>query len=284
MNNPDIVTTFADPSPTDSPLNLNELITLLKRLVSSEIVPIPPVPGAPILRMFYIWQHDAPGPEHHDKLWIELDSANRPIAVKLWVNGGTHAAWRRVYNGMLNEVRGFFGVPGYSSAPGSNFDENGTGQIGGLYDGWQICNGRNGSPDLSNQFILGANMLDATGVIGGYGDHGWQAKVKVNNVDTTQNTGGAFEQTLAINQTPRPARAETSAYRWHATGNAGGDSGDQMLGLIPDNPDHRFKYTLLEADPGNPAPVTPPTPPNVLVPVPTTPPFYVLAWIIFRGY
>ena len=40
-----------------------------------------------------------------------------------------------------------------------DFDENGTGKIGSPMEGWQICNGKKGSPDLKRRFIVGGNKL-----------------------------------------------------------------------------------------------------------------------------
>lgn len=47
------------------------------------------------------------------------------------------------------------------------FDANGTGMKGTPYEGWQICNGNNGSPDLRNRFLVSTGSLYAQGNKGG---------------------------------------------------------------------------------------------------------------------
>lgn len=47
------------------------------------------------------------------------------------------------------------------------FDNNGTGVVGTAYQGWQLCNGNNGAPDLRNKFITGAGDQYALGNTGG---------------------------------------------------------------------------------------------------------------------
>jgi microcystin-dependent protein len=47
------------------------------------------------------------------------------------------------------------------------FDENGTGIKGTPYEGWQLCNGKNGSPDLRDRFVAGAGGNYSIGTQGG---------------------------------------------------------------------------------------------------------------------
>lgn len=47
------------------------------------------------------------------------------------------------------------------------FDENGTGIRGTPYQGWQLCNGKNGSPDLQDRFIAAAGRNYKVGDKGG---------------------------------------------------------------------------------------------------------------------
>jgi microcystin-dependent protein len=39
-----------------------------------------------------------------------------------------------------------------------SFDAEGTGRKNTLYEGWQLCNGGNGAPDLRGRFVLGAGQ------------------------------------------------------------------------------------------------------------------------------
>jgi len=47
------------------------------------------------------------------------------------------------------------------------FNTNGTGLNGTLYQGWQMCNGYNGTPDLRDRFIIGAGLNYPIGTTGG---------------------------------------------------------------------------------------------------------------------
>src|SRR6516225_3262089 len=126
--NPVVLTQLAHADPNADPLNINELIDLLNTLVSSQIT------GSYIP---YVISNTTPGIDDQDKAWIELDSAGRRKSTKIFFSGN----WRRVYNGMLGEIRGFSGDP----TDLTKWDANGHGAVGGDYDGWQICNGLNGA-------------------------------------------------------------------------------------------------------------------------------------------
>lgn len=38
----------------------------------------------------------------------------------------------------------------------AEFDSDGLGNVGGRFDGWQICNGNNGAPDLTSSYVVAA--------------------------------------------------------------------------------------------------------------------------------
>ena len=48
------------------------------------------------------------------------------------------------------------------------FDTQGLGRKGSRYEGWQLCNGNNGSPDLQDRFIAAAGQGYQMGDTGGY--------------------------------------------------------------------------------------------------------------------
>lgn len=52
-------------------------------------------------------------------------------------------------------------------AAGANFDATGKGIKGSKYEGWQVCNGQNGSIDLRDKFIAGAGNQYKVGQPGG---------------------------------------------------------------------------------------------------------------------
>lgn len=245
MPSPAVLTTFANPDPNASPLNLQQLITLLNALVSSAIQ------GTYIP---YVISHDTPGADDHDKAWIQLDSGGRPIATKIWYVGPGGGNWRRVYNGMLNEVRG------YSGNPGDDFDANGRGLVGQTYDGWHLCNGQDGTPDLSDHFLIGAHMSDlAIGYTGGE----WKTNVE----GSSKHSGGNATITLDAANTYRPA-IDVRVYKRSAPGDTSDPAGNLAGITAPSQP-----YDLYN-DAGNATPT----------PIDIVNPYIALGWIIFIGY
>jgi len=59
------------------------------------------------------------------------------------------------------------GIVMFSGDVNSAFDAAGTGRPGTAYQGWQLCNGKNGSPDLQDRFIVGAGRNYNIGTTGG---------------------------------------------------------------------------------------------------------------------
>ena len=249
--NPPVITSFNNPDPNAAPLNITELVQLLNTLVMSEIQ------GSYIP---YIMSSTTPGVDDQDKAWLKLDSFGRPIALMVFYNG----AWRRVYNGMLNEIRMFNGVPGYG-APPALFDANGHGNTGLEYDGWQICNGKNGAPDLSDHFILGAHMNNSGGH-NGY-DNGWQAYLPGFGGDF--KNGGETAYLLNASNTYRPSSPGIKVDKYAAGASNGNDPTGILYGV--NSVQH---LDLLPPDPGNPTPA----------PLQIIPPFFAMAFIIFQGY
>jgi len=268
MANPAVVTRIANASPNAAPLTLNEQIAVLNPLITSQIQGnyIP-----------YVISNTAPGPDDQDKAWIELDSGRRPISIRTFYNGN----WRRIYNGMIGEVRMYSGAPG-----NPNFDSDGRGMVGGEYDGWQICNGKNNAPDLSDRFVVAAHMNEPSGWDG---TSKWLFKITPPSpaVPTFLQTGGATETTLTKQQLP-PINPNGAA----ATPPEDTDQ------LIIHGNEYKSTVTQTNAVPivdvayGNMrtasanlalygAKITPTTPQDT---VPTVPPYYALAFIIFQGY
>lgn len=247
MANPIVLTQFGNPDPNAAPLNITQLVQLLNALVNSEIQ------GSYIP---YLLQSATPGAEDQDKAWIVLDSQSRPVAIKIYYNGN----WRRVYNGMLGEIRMYHGDPSI------DFDTDGLGKIGESYDGWHLCNGKDGTPDLSDKFMVAGHMNNANGH-NGY-SNGWQTFI---DGVTDQKMGGNKEITLNANNTYRGSRAAITAQRYTANGNAPASDGD-LLGIGSGG----TQYTLIggQPDTGN----TSPDPISILNP------FIAMGFIIFVGY
>lgn len=206
----------------------------------------------------YVISHDTPGADDHDKAWIQLDANGRPLAIKIFYSGN----WRRVYNGMLGEIRG------YSGDPSVDFDTDGRGLVGMTYDGWHLCNGQDGTPDLSDNFLIGGHMNNSSGHVG-YSS-GWQTFV---DGTTDQKTGGNPSVTLDNDHTYQSAIPAVPAQLYTADGNAPSPHTGDLWGKIGGSPSTDWD-TLVPAIPGN----TTPTPINILNP------FIAVGWIIFVGY
>lgn len=274
MNPPAVVTQFAMPDPSASPLNLQQLFQLANILVSSTISDD---------YLSVVLRNGTPDVEDQDKVWFEKDSQGRPVSIKVFY----HGKWRRVYNGMLGEIRGYSGAPGYhDNDPHSDFDSTGLGNVGSNYDGWGLCNGKNGRPDYSDKFLIGAHMNKLNSHTD-Y-DNGWQAFIDTEKNPSDQKTGGKFEQKLTDANTFRPPVGDLWVGKWAATDNARSDSG-QLWG--------KAKHIVTGPDTGEPDPNDPPnflleagdkgrtpdTDPPIEA-VSTLPPFIALGWIIFVGY
>jgi hypothetical protein len=73
-----------------------------------------------------------------NKVWFQIDGAGRPLGIKMYYNG----SWRKVYTGVTyGEIRMFWYYSG-------QIDGTGRGNVGGDMDGWTLCNGQNGAPNL----------------------------------------------------------------------------------------------------------------------------------------
>lgn len=255
--NPPVHTQFAPPDPNVTPLNLIQLVEVLNRLVSSEIT------GDYIT---YLRQSDPPGPDDHDKVWIQVDTAGRPLAVKTFYGGTGSGAWRRVYNGMLGEVRG------YTGDPSTDFDENGLGKIGEEYDGWHLCNGKDGVPDLSDRFLIAAHMnnVDAQG----FQDGEWLTTQIKSSGD---HEGGFREITLNEKNTFQPpgeiGAIHVGRYKITPSGGETLDASGPLYGKISDTDDTKNIDVVVKST-GTPTPEAI----NIINP------FIALGYIIFVGY
>jgi hypothetical protein len=249
MPNPTVHTQFAMPDPNAAPLNLIQLFTLANLLVSSSI-------DGESFNTF-IKQRGTPGVEDQDRIWFELDTGGRPVAIKSFYNG----IWRRIYNGMIGEIRGYHG------SPTLDFDEDGLGKIGLQYDGWHLCNGKDGVPDLSDRFLIGSHMnnVDQSGFEDG------ELVTWISN-RTGEHTGGVRGITLNETNTFIPARGETTAKRMTASGSGPADDGD-LLGVGSGAVQYPLQGEGQGSD-GNPTPEEI----NIINP------FIAVGWIIFVGY
>jgi len=241
---------FSNPDPSDNPTTLQGLFTLLNNHALAE-----PVSGGPFTP--YVISSTTPAVADQDKAWFKVDANGRPLEVRLFYNG----SWRRFYTGKTGQVEMFSGnLTTY-------FDGTGLGLTGLDWDGWAICNGNNGTTNLSNLFIVGAAM-DNVGITGYTGTH-WQTNV----TGTALQTGGAANYAIVNNNLPNMTVYVSGRRYSSGAGNTPKRvlvDGDYAGGDLTDpNPIAQFG--------ANP-------PANPQTSIPTTPPFYALAYCQWIGY
>lgn len=232
---------LAAPDPNACPANIVELVALLDTLLTGSVIGdyLPYVTGV-----------DEPGVEDQDKVWHRLDSGGKPIGTFLYYNG----AWRREYNGQSNQMCFFHGNPD------GVFDAEGRGLPETDWDGWQICNGNNGTADFSGKFLVMSKDYEAAGL-------GW--KSDISGSPSTQ--GGAKDITLTDLTTYRPATNALQVGKWKADGNTP-NAASGLYGQVTGVPGG--DSTLIAADAGVPEPAA----------IPTLPPYYTTCLVMFIGY
>lgn len=244
----DLSISFDAASPDDCPLTFAEMVALLDTLISGtlegEFLP-------------YITGAATPDVDDQDKVWMRVDAQGRPIGTYVFYNG----TWRKQYSVPVGTVAMYFGDPTVDFA-----GTGGAGVVGGEWDGWQLCNGLNGSPNLSDKFPVGAKMDDlGTGYPNGDGP--WTTTVT--GESEVSGVGGI---TLSEENTYIPATNALTLGHWEADGNAP-NAGGGLIGLesgaLPS-----ANFDLIAGDEGN---ITPPA-------IPTIPPFTACAFVVFQGY
>ena len=205
----------------------------------------------------YVLGSSTPAVEDQDKAWIRLDAAGRPLGTFLFYSG----SWRRQYNGKFNEITMFNGNPTLF------FDGTGRGLTTSEWDGWSLCNGQNGTPNLTDKFIVAAHMDDSDGSVGF--SSGWRSKVS----GAILATGGEKEVTLTLAQVPSASHDAILLDQFQADSNAR-INGGLLLGHYSGTHDPSGSETIVPAVVGNSDPD----------PVPTLPPYFALAFVIFTGY
>ena len=281
---PPVQTTLPPPPTGSHPLNIVELFALIDMGLTSAITEtIPPY-------MPYILQSAEPtAPGDQGKAWIKLSSQGIPLGIYVYYVPATPpnatGSWRRVYNGMLGEIRI------YSGNPATDFDVNpngswGAGKIGMEYDGWHLCNGVDGTPNLTDKFIVGAHMDNSDDAQGhhhnGYGANGWQTFVDGKS-DLT--TGGVAETLITpVYLPPLDSTNGTSAQQ--ITGNEYKATPEtphaDAVFLIDTHYGNSLSHTITVATYGADDPTG--TSANKQIPFPTLPPFIALGYITFIGY
>lgn len=196
----------------------------------------------------FAYGKNEPDANQRNRPWIRLDANGNYIGIYTFVNG----AWRR---GGTYPI----GFIGSYSGPASAFDGTGKGIAGTSTEGWSICNSNNGTPDLRDRFIVGANNYSG----------GWKTNVESGN--TGASTGGSPTVRLNKNQIPK------LTFVLGARTIKGG-SGDSNNAFVADNSGTTVTKTIPgTGDPGND------TNESLALPHNNVPPFYALAFIQWQG-
>lgn len=238
---------FANPEPGVCPGTFGETVGLLNTLLSGSI----PSPFTP-----YVVSEETPAVDQQAYLWVKLNGAGQPLGLFKYYGGN----WRRVHNGVPGEVRMFKGDPT------GKFDGTGKGILQTDWDGWALCNGSNGTTNLTDRFIISAHMDGSGGTAAYTAGIGWRTKVR----GTAEVVGGQNDITLTDLTTYRPPRPELKRWQWKADGNSGTSGGNLYGGSsVPG-----ISEVLLPADAGNETPD----------PISIIPPFYSFALCEWVGY
>lgn len=234
--------TLDNPSPEDCPTNLTETFEIIRESIHGSVeANITP----------YVRQAATPGVDQQTLVWHKIDVDGRPIGTFHYYGG----AWRREYSGRQNELRYFMGDPSI------HFESDGRGIISGEWDGFCLANGNNGTPNLSDQFIVCAKM-DDLGV--GYPTNGpWKTNVS----GSAEQTGGVKDITLTEATTWRAAKPAVELGRRTADGETPNPTGG-LFGY------GTTMQTIIPADAGNETPDA----------IPTLPPYFASAACVWVGY
>jgi len=238
---------LANPAPTACPATFGEAVNLIRGLLSGSVngTYVPYVVGS-----------DTPASDDQDKIWHRVDANGRPLGTFKFYNGN----WRRFYDAFIGQIAMF------SGDPTGVFETDGRGVIGGNLDGWALCNGNNGTPNLTDRFVVAAHLDGSDG--GAMYSSGWQSRVTGDYLQT----GGSKDITLDNDTTYRPARAKVDVSRYRVDGSGERPDGP-IYGLSGGTPGAGF-ITLVPADTGNTTPDA----------IPIVNPFIALGFVMFVGY
>jgi hypothetical protein len=248
MANPTVSVQLGNPDPLSNPTTLQQLVDTLNPLFIASLIGtfLSPVISS-----------TTPSVGDQDKLWINTDGNGRPLSLRLFYNGN----WRKVYTGNTSELKMFTGNPT------THFDNTGLGIVAGEWDGFALCNGQNGTPNLSDSFVIGGRM-DNVG-ISGY-NSGWQTNVS----GAALKTGGSPNHTIKNSDLPNMTVSVTGR-KYDSNGSA-----SVKRAIVTDNWSNTNDFT----DP-NPIATFGATPPaNPQTTISLLPPYYALAFAAFVGY
>lgn len=242
---------FANPPEGTCPATFSDAVTLLNALISGQVTTsfIPYIIGA-----------STPAVEDQDKAWIRLDAAGRPLGTFVFYAG----AWRRQYSGKPKEITFFSGDPSLY------FDGTGKGLTTAEWDGWALCNGANGTPNLTDRFIASAHMDNSDG------HNAYSSGWKLLYAGTEFGTGGSDQYLIVPRNLPEIAAITADGFEYNPGGSP--HVGDPRIIIDPlysagkpasiDLSPHYGFDSGIESQSG----------------IPITPKFYAAAPCMFIGY
>lgn len=229
------------PSPACYPSDINGMLTLIANGGISGTIPANAGGGIFV-------GSTAPSSSLTNKVWFKIDAAGRPLGIYMFYNGN----WRKVYAGVgYGEIKMYHGS-------GANFDGTGLGIIGGDTDGWAICNGNYGTPNMTDmRFPAG----------GSWNGSAWTAP-SVGGGRSAR--GGANGHQVQASDLPQ---LHVDAWAWPLTAQGGSGTNIQSISLANIGPPTHVFATWpvneTEGSPNNPLPL---------------PQYNVFAFIMFVGY
>lgn len=187
------LTAVLQPAPACYPPDVNALAQLLADFMLKGTVPDNSGGGVFV-------GSTQPSSSITNKVWFKIDAAGRPFGAYLFYNGN----WRKCYTGSIGDIKL------YRGAFNGVFDGTGRGIIGGSgpndEDGWAVCNGNNGTPNLNGFFPAGARwsgaawVSDADPTTPGVGSGGGNAHIALANLPGLDIDFGQFNFTIGSAQ------------------------------------------------------------------------------------
>lgn len=181
-----------------------------------------------------------PAPEDNDRIWARLNTAGQLVGFYYFFNG----AWRRWAPYPSGTVVMFSGSP-------SGLFSGSVGVAGTAADGYYLCDGTNGTPNLVDRFVVGSDT---------YSGGDWTTDVNPDNLN--DSAGGNAQTTLGINNLP-PITVDIPI---------GSSTGSNNRFVWGANTNITDPYTLTVVAEGS----------NRPVPYSNLPPFYALAYMMYK--
>jgi microcystin-dependent protein len=115
-----------------------------------------------------------------------------------------------------------------------------SGAINAIPDGWALCNGQNGTPDLQERFVVGAGATDNTSVAG-TGQYAVNAKAGTNSVVLLTNQIPSHNHTYSGTTTTNGNHTHLWNYGVEGDDSGNGGSNNEFTVSGPPSP----KYTVM---------------------------------------